>query len=65
MKARLEFNLPDEHAEFMAAVHSDTTKLAVEDLRDKIRARLKHGPEPDNDFVEEIYRELLEIVPFA
>lgn len=64
MKTILEFNLPEDKDLLLTAVHSDTTKAAVEDLRDEVRSRLKHGPEPGRDFVEEIYQTLLDIVPF-
>lgn len=65
MKARLEFNLPDERDEFIAAIHAHTTKSDIEDLRNHVRARLKHGPEPDRQFLEEVYSQILEITPYA
>lgn len=65
MKAILEFNLPEDSAAFMAAVKAEDTKIAVEDLRNDVRSRLKHGPEPDRDFVEEIYQTLLNIAPYT
>lgn len=64
MKATLNFDLPEDKDLFLTAVHSDTTKSDIEDLRNDVRSRLKHGPEPDREFVEEIYQTLLDIVPY-
>lgn len=61
MKATLEFDLPDDHWNFKAASEATDTLSGLLDLRNKVRLRLKHGPEPDNAFVEEIYQDLIEL----
>lgn len=63
MKATLEFDLPSEHPDFMAAAEATETLSGLHDLRNKVRSRLKHGPTPDNNFVEEIYQDLIELTP--
>jgi len=42
MKASLTFALPQERAAFDAAVHGEAWRLVVEDMRQYIRAALKH-----------------------
>lgn len=61
MKATLEFNLPDDEWEFKAAVESREVMSGLLDLSNQVRSRLKHGPEPDTEFVEQIYQQLLEL----
>lgn len=61
VKATLEFDLPDDQWHFKAATEATDTLSGLLDLRDKVRSRLKHGPEPDTEFVEEIYQELIEL----
>ncbi len=41
-KAILEFNLPEEQAEFDLAVNGDKYRIALEDLRDVLRTNAKH-----------------------
>ena len=59
MKANISFNLPDDHAEFMAAVHSMDMYCHLTDLRDHLRSHIKHGsdlhtPEDLRAGIEEI-----------
>jgi len=61
MKATLEFELPDENESFLTAVYADITQRCIDELRENIRTRLKHGAEPDRDFVEKIYQGLMNI----
>ena len=43
MKAILAFNLPDDASEFERASHADDWYLAVYDIVDEIRRRVKYG----------------------
>ena len=63
MKAILKFDLPTEHSDFMAAVEATETLSGLHDLRNKVRSRLKHGPAPDEAFVDEIYQDLIDLTP--
>ena len=65
MKATLEFDLPEDEEGLRAALASADIVSDLRDLRNKVRSRLKHGPEPDREFVEAIYHELIEILPYT
>ena len=43
MRAVLEFSLPDDQAEFDAALHGRAAISALHDIDDQCRAALKHG----------------------
>ena len=42
MKATLEFNLPEEQTEYLAAVHAMGMFAVVDDLLEAIRTKLNH-----------------------
>lgn len=43
MKATLEFNLPEEHQEFMQASNSGSLAAAISQYRSKLRKIIKHS----------------------
>jgi hypothetical protein len=43
MKAILEFNLPEERTEHLAAVHAVTLMAALDEADETLRGYLKHG----------------------
>ena len=43
MKATLEYNLPEDKAEFTAALNALELKYAIKDLDNLLRVYLKHG----------------------
>jgi len=47
MKAILEFNLPEEHAEHIRAVHAMDAWAALDEIRNIIRNHLKYGVEAE------------------
>lgn len=64
VKATLEFGLPEDEEDLKAAIAAPDIMSGLRDLRDQVRSRLKYGPEPDRDFVEEVYQQLQEIAPY-
>lgn len=62
MKAILEYSLPDDEWAFRVAVESSEVMSGLLDLRNRVRSRLKHGPEPDTAFVEEIHQQIEELL---
>ena len=43
MKAVLEFNLPEDHAEFHVATHAMDWKILADEYDEDLRLKLKHG----------------------
>lgn len=56
MKAKLEFNLPDEKNEYLLAVHSQELFSFIWQFRQTLRNKLKHFdlPEDQLKIVEEL-----------
>ena len=50
MKATLEFNLPDDEFEFNCAVKSMKMYFALTEIKDELRAILKHGELRDDQY---------------
>ena len=61
MKAILEFNLPEEHAEHIRAVHAMDAWAAISEIRNNIRAHNKHGGTSAKQMVEQILLITIEI----
>lgn len=61
VKATLEFNLPEDEEALKCALAATDIMSDLRDIRNEVRLRLKHGPEPDTEFVEHVYQQLLEI----
>lgn len=49
MKAKLEFNLPEEEPEFRNAVNGTKWKIAMWDLDQWLRAQTKYAPDSMSD----------------
>ena len=49
MKAKLEFNLPEEEPEFTNAVNGTKWKIAMWDLDQWLRAQTKYAPDSMSD----------------
>jgi len=64
MKATIEFNLPDDEEALKNALAATDIVSDLLVIRNQVRLRLKHGPEPDREFVEHVYEQLLEILPY-
>ena len=67
MKATLEFNLPEEAAEFYLATNSAKLALEVSGIRERLRSWLKHGHEfktPDDALIA-VRNELLDAFQIA
>lgn len=64
MKARLEYDLPDEAADFRVAADGWRWRRVVEDIDNRLRDRVKYGdlPDPLHDEVDTIRKELAEIM---
>lgn len=58
MKATLEFNLPEENEEFEMKINAGKYYCALEDLREFLRSKLKHGDLPPE--TEAVYEEVRE-----
>lgn len=52
MKAVLEFNLPLERFEYLAATYADALHAALCDIARHLRNRLKYGDLPDDAHAE-------------
>ena len=63
MKAVLEFNLPEEHEEFIAAVHATDALFVIHQMSERMRQILKYEEHPENvyDIVEKLRGELFEL----
>ena len=64
MKATLKFNLPDDEFEFKCAVKSMKIYFALIEIKDELRAILKHGELRDDQYkfidkMNERFREIL------
>ena len=63
MKAILEFNLPEDRAEFLVATRAGDTACAVQDLYNYVRSHLKHGSRlTDLGVLEAVLKSLYELV---
>lgn len=62
MKATLEFQLPEDEAEFGLAVDAPRLFSALVQIRDHVRSRRKHG-DPDESALRELDA-LWELIPF-
>lgn len=63
MKAVLEFSLPEEQAEFNAAVHASDTLYVLNQINERMRQILKYEEHSDDvyDIVEKLRGELYEM----
>lgn len=43
MKAKLEFDLPDEDAFHYDAIHATEYRMALEEIREMLRSKVKYG----------------------
>ena len=50
MKVKLEYNLPDDQFEFESAVKSTKMYFALTEIKDELRAILKHGELRDDQY---------------
>lgn len=64
MKATLEFSLPDDKDDLNLAMKASSYFLALTDVRDLLRARLKYGnlSEPEAKALQEIQDDLIMIL---
>ena len=65
MKATLEFNLPEETAEHLRAVHADASWCALYEVDSRLRNLLKYGISKDSSYekeLSEIRKEVNEII---
>ncbi len=64
MKATLKYNLPDDEFEFNCAMKSTKMYFALTEIKDELRAILKHGELRDDQykFIEEIQEKFHEIL---
>jgi hypothetical protein len=64
MKAKLEYNLPDDEFEFNCAMKSTKMYFALTEIKDELRAILKHGELRDDQykFIEELQEKFHEIL---
>lgn len=61
MKAILEFNLPDDEAEFKNAVNGENWKHAMWKVDQELRSKTKYAPDTMS---HETYKELSEVRDF-
>lgn len=63
MKAVLEFSLPEEQAEFNAAVHASDALYVINQINERMRQILKYEEHPDvvYDIVEKLRGDLYEM----
>lgn len=54
MKATLEFNLPEEQAEFEHAVRGREFYCALDDIKQAIRSALKYSDPKDPELLEKL-----------
>ena len=64
MKARLEYDLPDDVNDYRSAVDGWRWRRVVEDMDNKLRDRLKYGdvPDPLYDELDTLRKELCELM---
>ena len=64
MKATLKFNLPEDEFEFNCAVKSTKMYFALTEIKDELRAILKHGELRDDQykFIDKMNERLHEIL---
>lgn len=63
MKAILEFDLPEDQAEFDNAVLAGTMYSAIHDVANQVRSQLKHGaPETDREVLQRVFEQLYDII---
>ncbi len=63
MKAILEFDLPDDQAEFDNAVLAGTMYSTILDVANQARSQLKHGaPETDRKVLQRVFEQLYDII---
>ena len=57
MQATLKFNLPDEDASHYNAIHATEYRIALEEIRQMLRSKVKHGHnyESTEQALEEVY----------
>ena len=48
MKAKLEFDLPDEDAFHYDAIHATEYRMALEEIREMLRSKVKYGHNYEN-----------------
>lgn len=66
MRATLTFNLPDDEAAHQNAVDAGKAFSLLNYLAERIRRRLKYGPEEDETdalFIENLQADILEAFP--
>jgi len=54
MKATLEFNLPEDRAEHLRAVHADAAWCALFEVDNRLRNLLKYGISNDSSYEQEL-----------
>jgi hypothetical protein len=64
MKARLEYELPDEAADFRTAADGWRWRRVVEEVDQRLRDRLKYGdlPDPLHDELDKLRQEMCELM---
>jgi hypothetical protein len=54
MKATLEFNLPEDQAEHLRAVHAGAAWCALYEVDNRLRNLLKYGTSKDSSYEQEL-----------
>lgn len=54
MKATLEFNLPEDGAEHLRAVHAGAAWCALYEIDNRLRNLLKYGTSKDSSYEQEL-----------
>jgi len=54
MKATLEFNLPEDRAEHLRAVHAGAAWCALYEMDNRLRNLLKYGTSKDSSYEQEL-----------
>jgi len=54
MKATLEFNLPEDRAEHLRAVHAGAAWCALFEVDNRLRNLLKYGTSKDSSYEQEL-----------
>ena len=54
MKATLEFNLPEDRAEHLRAVHAGAAWCALYEVDNRLRNLLKYGTSKDSSYEQEL-----------
>lgn len=60
MKATLKFNLPDEDEFYYNAIHATDYRIALTEIREMLRSKVKHGHNYEN--TEQALQEVYEYV---